>query len=155
MSAHQKLQQAAGCAARSQDRGCQHPGWAVPGVLGTQGSSGTTAASSPSARCAPLGTKNTRVLVSGWKRASSCFGGLILQRVISAPGRRNGPKRNRPLHIAVWLMSLTSLLLWEEQLPIKFVTSPFCSLHPTSPELLSSLDSVLAELIPSSNDSPS
>lgn len=52
-------------------------------------------------------------------------------------------------------MSLTSLLLWEEQLPIKFVTSPFCSLHPTSPELLSSLDSVLAELIPSSNDSPS
>lgn len=76
------------------------------------------------------------------------------QQVISLPGRRNGPKMNRCFHIPVSPMSPTSLLLWKEQLQLKFVAFPFCSLHPTSPELLSGLDSILADLIPSSNDSP-
>lgn len=131
------------------------PRGAVPRVLGTQGSSGTTAECSTSTTCALLGTEDTQWIVSGWKRTLSCFDRLLLQQGIALPGGRNGPKMNSSLLIPVSLISLTITLLQEEQLWTKCATSPFCSPHPTSPELLSSLDSVLADLIPFSNDSPS
>lgn len=46
----------------------QAPGGAVPRVLGTQGSSGTTAECSTSTTCALLGTEDTQLIVRGWKR---------------------------------------------------------------------------------------